>query len=111
MGNDRELTQTSPVEERDSDSESDMPQLVEEAQVSDAFPEVVEDVKVSIQPDIPPIVESDEEQHLELDQPGTNLTTISESIWFSAMHRLPVMVVHSNPSPDQLSDQDSDQGN
>ena len=37
MGNGREVTQTSPVEERDSDSESDMPQLVEEEDVSNAL--------------------------------------------------------------------------
>ena len=119
MGNDREETQQSPVLETDSDSESDMPQLVEEENVSNRLPEVEAHVEVGIDPDEPPFVESEGEEHSEFDQPGINLTTISESIWFSSMHRLHamqllpagVMVVHSTPSPDQVSDEESDHGN
>ena len=66
MGNDREVTQTSPVEERDSDSESNMPQLVEEEDASNALPEVVEDVEGGLEPNVPPTVESEGEQHFEL---------------------------------------------
>ena len=117
MGNDREETQQSLVLETDSDSESDMPQLMEKENVSNRLLEVVKLVEVGIDPDEPMFVESKGEENLEVDQPGTNSTTISESLACSSMHRLhamqllAVMVVHSTPTPDQVSDEESDHGN
>ena len=62
MGNDREETQQSLVLETDSDSESDMPQLMEEENVSNRLPEVVEHVEVGIDPNEPIFVQAREKK-------------------------------------------------
>ena len=57
-----------------------MPQLMEKENVSNRLLEVVKHVEVGIDPDEPMFVESKGEENLEVDQPGTNSTTISESL-------------------------------
>ena len=101
MGNNNKLSQTAPIPEIDSDSESDMPDLIDEEQVSQQFGGLV-DVDPHFVPDQTPLGHNVAQKNVQGVRP---LPENAVSNFLTGIHRwlavrfLSVMLIYSTSPP------------